>query len=145
MKYCHLITPEASRIASLDLSSLLWSVFRYLCLLFELDQLLGGLGTPVVWLYVLCFPDLGYNHALSPLVAAWIYHVLRCGDFAISPKDTTVEGQPTSLLGGGKHDYQRTNQQAGFISQGQGPSHPTAATSVSQYQRPARPGCCVKC
>jgi hypothetical protein len=102
VKYCHLITPEASRIVSLDLSSLLWSVFRYLCLLFVLGQILGGLVTPLVWLYFsFFFLGLGHNHALSPLVASWIYHVLRCGDFAISPKSTTVEGRPASLLGGG--------------------------------------------
>lgn len=134
---------------SLDLSSLLWSVFRYLCLLFGLDQLFGGLGTPVFWLYSLCFPNLGHNHALSPLVAAWIYHVLRCGDFAISPKNTTVEGQPASLLGGERHGErhgsQRTSHPTRFVSQGQGPSRPTTATSVPQYQRPTRPSCCVEC
>ncbi|KAJ9492989.1 hypothetical protein VN97_g213 [Penicillium thymicola] len=55
VKYCHLITPEASRIVSLDLSFLLWSVFRYLCLFLGLNQLLGGLVTPPGWLYFL-FP-----------------------------------------------------------------------------------------
>ncbi|KAJ5452839.1 Peptidase C19 ubiquitin carboxyl-terminal hydrolase 2 [Penicillium cf. griseofulvum] len=68
--YCHLITPEASRIAFLDLSSLLWRI----------DY---AISLP---LFFPPPPGLRHNHALSPSVAAWIYHVLRCGDFAISPK-----------------------------------------------------------